>query len=257
MESTVHMLEKEVTLSRSSRLLGDVVMKKLAEVKVIVIGLGGVGSWCAEALVRTGICNLTMVDIDDVAASNINRQLMATCKTVGQPKVNVLKERLLEINPEANIVALHRLYTKESAADFHLEEYDYMVDAIDSLEDKANLILHATSMPGKFYSSMGAALKLDPTRIRVDEFWKVQGCPLARALRNKFKKRKEFPTHKFLCVFSDELLENKGNKDDSTLLFHKVAFNGSLCHITATFGMMLSGMILKDIYECVQKEQES
>ncbi len=233
--------------SRTERLLGKDALDQLIRKKVIILGVGGVGSWCAEALVRTGISHLTIVDIDKVSASNINRQLMATRANVGRPKVEVLKERLLEINPEADINAKEEIYTKDAADGFNLEDYDYIIDAIDSLEDKAQLILHATRMPGKFYSSMGAALKCDTTKIQVGEFWKVHGCPLAKALRTRFKKRKEFPSTKFQVVFSDELLPNKGNANDEALLFNKVQANGSLCHITATFGMHLAGLVIQDI----------
>lgn len=234
--------------SRTRRLLGTEVATRLNEVNVIVFGVGGVGSWCAECLVRTGITHLTIVDVDNVSASNINRQLMATTSTIGQAKVDVLKQRLLDINPEANIIALKKIYTLETASEFGLEQYDYIIDAIDSLKDKAHLILHATSLNAHFYSSMGAALKINPQRIGVSEFWKVHGCPLAKALRNIFKKNKQFPKKKFKCVFSDELLTNKGEEEGKEeLLFNKVQVNGSLCHITSIFGMTLAGLIIQDI----------
>ena len=222
-------------------------MSRIAEKRVIIFGVGGVGSWCAESLVRSGIRKLTIVDSDCVSVTNINRQLMATTKTVGQVKVDALKERLLTINPSAEITALQQVFNAESASQFGLEEYDYIIDAIDSLKDKAQLILLATSLPpsrgdkrGAFFSSMGAALKLDPTRIKTAEFWKVTGDPLARALRNRFKRDKQFPKRKFQCVFSDELLENKMpiDPDDKG--------NGSIVHITAIFGMMLAGLVVQD-----------
>ena len=234
---------------RSELLLGDEVMERIAQQRVIIFGVGGVGSWCAESLVRSGIRQLTIVDSDRVSITNVNRQLMATTKTVGQVKVEVLKERLLTINPSAEITALQKIFTEESASDFHLEDYDYIIDAIDSLKDKAALILLATSFPStgegrrgpKLFSSMGAALKLDPTRIQITEFWKVKGDPLARALRNRFKKEKLFPKRKFLCVYSDELLENKRPIDPDD------RGNGSIVHITAIFGFMLAGLVIEDI----------
>lgn len=190
--------------------MGDEAMKHIAQKRVIVFGVGGVGSWCAESLVRSGIRQLTIVDSDRVCITNINRQLMATTKTVGQVKVEALKERLLTINPKAEITALQQIFSAETADSFQLETYDYIIDAIDSLKDKTTLILLACQTKAKLFSSMGAALKLDPTRIKVTEFWKVKGDPLARALRNKFKKDKVFPKRKFLCVYSDELLKNLG-----------------------------------------------
>lgn len=243
------MAKEQHIFSRTERLLGEEKLNQLNQSKVIIFGVGGVGSWCAESLVRTGICHLTIVDIDKVSTTNINRQLMATSNTVGRDKVEVLKARLQEINPEAEITALKQIYTSETASSFNLENYDYIIDAIDSLEDKAQLILHATQMSGKFFSSMGAALKMDPTKIEIAEFWKVHGCPLAKALRNRFKRKKEFPAKKFKCVFSDELLPNQGEEEEGKLLFNKVQVNGSLCHITATFGMFLAGLVIQDIYE--------
>lgn len=242
------MAKEQYIFSRTERLLGEEGLHALSKSRVIIFGVGGVGSWCAECLVRTGITHLTIVDIDKVSTTNINRQLMATTKTIGQDKVEVLKERLEEINPDAEIIALKQIYTKDTASSFGLENYDYIIDAIDSLEDKAQLILHATQMPGTFFSSMGAALKMDPTKIEIAEFWKAHGCPLAKALRNRFKRRKEFPAKKFKCVFSDELLPNQGEEEEGKLLFNKVQFNGSLCHITATFGMYLAGLVIQDIY---------
>ena len=225
---------------RAELLLGDEAMSRIAEKRVIIFGVGGVGSWCAESLVRSGIRKLTIVDSDCVSVTNINRQLMATTKTVGQVKVDALKERLLTINPSAEITALQQVFNAESASQFGLEEYDYIIDAIDSLKDKALLILLACQTKAKLFSSMGAALKLDPTRIKTAEFWKVTGDPLARALRNRFKRDKQFPKRKFQCVFSDELLENKMpiDPDDKG--------NGSIVHITAIFGMMLAGLVVQD-----------
>ena len=254
---------------RTELLLGEDSMQRMAEVRVIIFGVGGVGSWCAESLVRSGVTHITLVDSDRVCVTNINRQLMATSRTIGKVKVEALKERLLEINPHAQIETEQEIYSAETAESFHLEEYDYVIDAIDSLQNKADLILHATSLKVKFFSSMGAALKMDPTRIKVAEFWKVTGCPLGAALRNKFKRSKRFPKRKFLCVYSDELLRNKGvNRSCGTeqclcpkaqngpgkaeLVNHewcssKAQINGTMAHITAIFGFMLAGLVLKDI----------
>ena len=254
---------------RSELLVGEDVMERIAQKRVIIFGVGGVGSWCAETLVRSGIRQLTIVDSDRVCITNINRQLMATTKTVGQVKVEALKERLLTINPKAEITALQKIFTQETAEEFALDSYDYIIDAIDSLKDKALLILMACRTEAKLFSSMGAALKMDPTRIKVTEFWKVQGDPLARALRNRFKRDKQFPKRKFQCVYSDELLANRGHNatcgtehcmcpkaqdgpGDPSLLNHewcssKAQINGTMAHITAIFGFMLGGLVLADI----------
>jgi tRNA A37 threonylcarbamoyladenosine dehydratase len=234
---------------RTELLLGSEVMERMAQRRIILFGTGGVGSWCAEALVRTGFRILTIVDADCVSVTNINRQLMATTETVGQPKVEVLRQRLLTINPEAEVTALQQVFSEETAADFHLDDYDYIIDAIDSLKDKAALILAACQTKAKLFASMGAALKLDPTHIRTAEFWKVEGDPLARALRKKFKHWQRFPEKKFMCVYSDELLPNVGSQPVSNepQLFNKPQTNGSLVHITAIFGFTLAGMIISDL----------
>lgn len=236
--------------SRSERLLGNAGMERLRSVRAIVFGVGGVGSWVAEGLVRTGVVHLTIVDSDVVAVSNINRQLPATTLTVGMPKVEALKQHLLEVNPKAQITALNAIYCADNAASFSLEAYDYIIDCIDSLEHKVSLILHATSLPAQFYSSMGAALKMDPTRISVAEFWKVKGCPLAAALRRRFKKKGTFPKKKFKCVYSEELLENRTSEAEvagGMWDAQKAQINGSLMHITAIYGLTLAGLIIQDI----------
>lgn len=236
---------------RAELLLGNEVMNLIARQRVIIFGVGGVGSWCAEGLVRTGFCHITLVDADRVCTSNINRQLMATTLTVGQVKVDALKERLLTINPEAEITALQKVFTAETASEFHLDDYDYIIDAIDSLKDKATLILKACQTQATLFSSMGAALKIDPARIRTGEFWTVEGDPLARVLRRKFKTMKQLPQRKFTCVYSDELLTNKGQEtpeeEETDPLFHKVQTNGSLAHITAIFGFTLAGLVVKSL----------
>lgn len=265
--------------NRAELLLGSDVMEAVVGTRAIVFGVGGVGSWCAECLVRSGVGKLTIVDSDRVCVTNINRQLMATTKTVGQVKVEVLKNRLLEINPDAEITALQKIYDQETADEFDLNQYDYIIDAIDSLKDKVLLILRACQTRAVFFSSMGAALKMDPTQIRVAEFWKVRGCPLGAALRKKFKHMKVKPAHKFRCVYSEELLENRGpnhvcgtaanmfpkvidGPGDPALVNHewcssKAQVNGSMAHITAIFGFTIAGLVLDDIYRKTLEKAES
>ena len=234
---------------RTRLLVGEAAMSRLGAARVIVFGVGGVGSWCAESLVRSGIGHLTIVDADMVNITNVNRQLMATTATVGREKVEVMRERLLQINPAAHITAIHQLYNADSADQFLLDEYDYVVDAIDSLKDKALLILRATSSRARLFSSMGAALKMDPSHIRVAEFWKVEGDPLARCLRRKFKSQGLFPERKFLCVYSDEQLQNQGEPpvEEGPELYHKVQVNGTIVHITAIFGLTLASLVIRDV----------
>ena len=244
--------------NRAQLLLGSDAMERLGSIKVIIFGVGGVGSWCAESLVRSGISHLTVVDSDRVCITNINRQLMATVKTVGQVKVEALKERLLTINPMAEIDARQQIFSEETADSFCLDSYDYIIDAIDSLKDKRLLIEMACNTKAVFFSSMGAALKMDPTQIKVAEFWKVRGCPLGSALRKRMKKAKLKPAHKFQCVYSEELLANRGtNPNSETNLLVKAQINGSMAHITSVFGFTIAGLLLNDIYHKVLSKENA
>lgn len=247
---------KEGIFNRTELLLGKEITQSIADKRVILFGVGGVGSWCAESLIRSGIRHLTIVDSDKVCVTNINRQLMATTETIGQPKVDVLKKRLLSINPDAEILALQQVFCAETADSFQIETYDYILDAIDSLDNKALLIRRACDTSATLFASMGAALKMDPLKIDIAEFWKVKGCPLAKALRQKFKKSKNFPAKKFKCVYSEELLENKGadtfqetveNLPEYDWHATKVHTNGTIAHTTAIFGFMLAGLVIQDI----------
>ncbi len=232
------------SFARVSRLIGEEALAAIRSRRVLLLGLGGVGSWCAESLVRSGIEHITLVDADAVDVTNINRQLPATTSTVGRPKVVVMRERLLDINPEAEIEARQMFYDETTQHLFDLEQFDYVIDAIDSLSAKALLILNATAARRpRIYSSMGAALKIDPSRVAVAEFWKVKGCPLARALRQKFKRSGQMPRRKFQCVYSDELLQNLGPSDETC--DYKAQINGALCHITAIFGLTLASLPLR------------
>lgn len=228
---------------RTERLLGEGALGRLRKTRVILFGVGGVGSWCAEALVRSGIGHLTLVDPDCVDESNINRQLPATTRTVGQPKVEVLQQRLLEINPDAEIIAIQDRYSL--GKDFQLPTFDVIVDAIDSLTDKMNLLLEASACPGALFSSMGAACKMDPLKVRVAEFFEVRGCPLGAALRKKMRQRGTLPAKPFLCVFDDELLPNLGPELDPGP--GKAVANGTLVHITGIFGFTLAGLVIRHI----------
>lgn len=263
---------------RTRLLLGDEALCRIGALRVIIFGVGGVGSWCAESLVRSGVRRLTIVDSDRVSITNVNRQMPATVSTVGRVKVEVIRERLLDINPDADIRAVQDIYSEENAASFALEDYDVIVDAIDSLAEKAQLILHATRTSALFVSSMGAALKSDPTRIRVAEFAKVKGCPLARALRNKFKRAGTWPRRKFRVVYSDEVLPNRGADDidapeptvaeitdreegRADLMHHswndrKAQINGTLAHITAIFGFTLAGIVIERIAKTEEAQNE-
>ena len=226
---------------RSRMLLGDEAMARLRRTRIIVFGIGGVGSWCVEALVRTGARRLTVVDSDNVEESNCNRQLVATTRTIGRPKVEVLRDRVLELNPEAEVTALQRRYTEETAQDFCLADYDYVIDCIDSVRDKARLIINTLRTEHTvLFSSMGAALRFDPTMVTTAEFRKVEGDALARALRQHFKRWGTWPERRFRCVFSRESSSHNIIQADG---------NGSLMPVTATFGMTLASLLLGDLRE--------
>lgn len=158
---------------RTELLFGKEKMNEIARKKVIVFGIGGVGSWCAESLIRSGIHFLTIVDSDRICITNVNRQLHATMLTVGKIKTEALKNRLLEIYPEAEITAIQMIYNAANHDQFNLDSYDYIINAIDSLGSKVHLIRMVTRTKAVLFSSMGASLKLDPTQIKVAEFWKV------------------------------------------------------------------------------------
>lgn len=235
--------------NRLRLLLGDETLSQIMQKRVIVFGVGGVGSWCAESLVRSGICNITLVDADKVCITNINRQLLATTSTIDGVKVKVMKRRLLDINPSAQVTALEKRYNESAAGEFNLNDYDYVIDAIDSLSDKALLIRNACDSTATLFASMGAALKTDSSRISTAEFWKVQGCPLAAALRRRFKKSKQLPSRKFRCVYSDEVFPNRGGEidNDGSMTFNKASINGTLSHTTAIFGLKLAELVINDI----------
>jgi tRNA A37 threonylcarbamoyladenosine dehydratase len=164
--------------------------------------------------------------------------------------VEVLKQRLLEINPLVDIDARCEVYSEQTAESFHVETYDYVIDAIDSLDNKASLIRRACSSGAVLFSSMGAALKMDPAKISVAEFWKVRGCPLGSALRKRMKRAGLKPAHKFQCVYSEELLDNRGSDTgNDPCLIQKAQTNGSMAHITAIFGFTIAGLVLKDVYQ--------
>ena len=255
------MIKSNEIFQRTELLLGKEFIEKASKKRVIIFGLGGVGSWCAETLVRSGIGHITLVDSDLVGESNINRQLMATTKTIGMPKVEVLRERFLDINPEVEVVALQKIYEPATHDFFRIETFDYIIDAIDSLANKVYLIQKATETDTVFVSSMGAALKTDPSRIKIAEFWKVQGCSLAAAIRSRLKKT-GLPAKKFLCVYSDEKRENIGvsldiQKNQPDLVenepmsdnwsHRKARINGTTSYMPAMFGMTITSFVVNSI----------
>ncbi len=229
----------EYPFQRTHLVAGHDRMARLRDCRVLVVGIGGVGSWCVEALVRSGIGHITIVDRDSVALSNINRQLPATSSTVGQSKVEVTGRHLLDINPQLDLTCIHDFYSPDNADSYDLDSYDYVIDAIDSVACKAELILRATRSRARLFSSMGAARKLNPDKISTAEFWRVEGDPLARALRQRFKRTSTYPSRKFRCVFSPERIDQPLTSPDGA--------NGTFAHITAAFGLRLAALVIEDI----------
>ena len=217
--------------TRTIQLLGEEGFRALQNARVILFGVGGVGGWCAEALLRTGIGHLTIVDFDKVDTTNLNRQVVSTHNNIGQSKVFEMQKRLLSIAPHADIQAIEQQYNADTADTFELAQYDIVVDAIDMVECKALLLYRATQAGCKVYSSMGAGRKTDPQKIRTAEFWKVQGCPLARALRTKIKKTGLLPASKIQCVYSEEISSDQG----------------TLAPVVGVFGMTLASIVINDL----------
>ena len=175
--------------SRTGRLLGETAMERLANARVAIFGVGGVGGYVCEALVRSGVGAFDLIDKDSVSASNLNRQIIATFDTVGKDKVDVMRERMLSINPEADIRVFQCFFLPENADDFDFSEYDYVVDAVDTITAKIELILRARRAGVPVISAMGAGNKLDPGSFKVADIYETKVCPLARVMRRELKKR--------------------------------------------------------------------
>jgi tRNA A37 threonylcarbamoyladenosine dehydratase len=252
---------------RTTMLVGKPAMERLGSLHVAVFGVGGVGSWTAEALIRSGVEHLTLVDSDVVCSTNVNRQLQATALNVGSPKVAELRKRLLEINPQAIIDARQMVYHERSADQFDLRSFDYVIDAIDSLCNKVLLIQRCQEAGVTVYASMGAGAKLDPTQIKVAKLADTCMCPLARMVRKRLGRRKA--SADFLCVYSEEApldpatetLCGTGNcacsqahpktdeadAENTDWCARKTRINGTAVHITAVFGFMLAGLVIQDV----------
>ena len=243
---------------RTELLVGKEAFEIIKSVKIILFGAGGVGSWCAEALVRTGFQKLVIVDSDLICPTNINRQLQALADNIGKPKTEELRKRLLLINPEAEIIAEKVFYEEETSGRFDLKEYDYALDAIDTLKNKTLLLKNCAESGVTVFSSMGAGAKIDSAQIRTAPLSKTKQCPLARMVRKRLGQAGI--KGKFLCVYSEEPpMENKGatfcgaancacpDKDERNLCKSKARINGTLAHVTAAFGFALAGLVVQDI----------
>ena len=226
--------------SRTEMLFGKENIEKLKNKKVIVFGIGGVGGYVCEALARTGIGKIDLVDNDTVSESNINRQIIALHSTVGKYKTEVMRERMLDINPSIEVNIFNTFYTPEASNQFDFSNYDYVVDAIDTVSGKIELVLQAQNAGAKIISSMGAGNKIDPCAFKVADIYKTSVCPLARVMRTELKKR---GVKKLKVVYSDEIPSNQVNKEEVKGKY----VPASCAFIPSVAGLIIASEVIKDL----------
>ncbi|MDR1219107.1 MAG: tRNA threonylcarbamoyladenosine dehydratase [Treponema sp.] len=264
---------------RLALMVGSEAIDTLERSRVIVFGVGGVGSWSAEALARSGVGHIAIVDSDTVCVTNINRQAQAMPSTIGKPKVEALRDRLLAINPNCSVTVFEQVFSKENVELFNMESADYVIDAIDSLTYKLDLIETCFQKRVKIFSSMGMAQKLDPVQLKTADIWDTHGCPLARLVRHGLRKR-GFDGH-FTVVFSGERIpihsdtpvacgkarclcpaRKRGagsgacGQDMPEWCASKKVINGSSVTVTASAGMILAGLVVQDVYAKAGSREE-
>lgn len=225
---------------RTEMMLGEDGVKRLFAARVAVFGVGGVGGYAAEALARAGVGHITLIDSDKVSVSNINRQIIATHDTVGMYKTEAMRDRILSINPEADVECFNIFFDDSTKGQLDFTKYDYIIDAIDSLGAKIELIVTATNAGVKIISAMGAGNKLDPTRFEVSDISKTTVCPLARAVRIALRKR---GINHLKVVYSTELPTTTPEVGDE----NKRRVPGSLSFVPSVMGLILAGEVIKDI----------
>lgn len=243
--------------SRTELLIGPAALASLAAKKVAVFGIGGVGSFAVEALVRSGVGKLVLVDDDCICLTNINRQLHATAKTVGRPKVEVMRERVLEINPAAEVTTFQRFYMPETADELLADDYDYIIDAVDTVTAKIDLVVQADRRGIPIISSMGAGNKLDPTGFEVADIYSTSVCPLAKVMRYELRRR-GVPALK--VVYSREKPLTPRETEESSCatgcicpagttrkctVRHQIP--GSMAFVPSVAGLILAGEVVKDL----------
>jgi len=243
--------------SRTQLLLGEEAMEKLKNARVAVFGIGGVGGYTCEALVRSGVGHFDLIDDDKVCLTNLNRQIIATRKTVGKYKTEVMKERILDINPDAKVDTYQCFFLPENADEFPFEEYDYVVDAVDTVTAKISLVMKCKELGIPIISSMGAGNKLDASAFKVADIYKTNVCPLAKVMRRELKKR---GVKKLKVVYSEEKpIEQKedmaiscrtncicppGAKHKCT---ERRAIPGSVAFVPSVVGLIIAGEVVKDL----------
>jgi tRNA A37 threonylcarbamoyladenosine dehydratase len=233
-------------LSRSELLVGPSGLQNLQQSRVLVVGMGGVGSFAAEFLCRAGVGHLTLVDGDVVERSNRNRQLPALCSTEGRPKADVMAERLRDINPDVNLIIRHEFITPDNVNDLLSTPYDYIVDAIDSLTPKIHLIRAAKTLKLKIISSMGAGGKMDPTQLKVTDISKTYNCPFAQFIRLRLRKKGISKGVK--VVFSPEQVNKSALMMTEGSLYKRSAY-GTISYIPAAFGGVCASVVIRHLIE--------
>lgn len=250
----------ESQFARTELLLGEEAMEKLANARVAVFGIGGVGGYTCEALVRSGIGHFDLIDDDKVCVSNLNRQIIATNKTIGQAKVAVMRDRMLDINPKVDVTIHQCFFLPENSDDFAFEDYDYVVDAVDTVTAKIELIMKCKEAGVPIISSMGAGNKLDASAFRVADIYKTKVCPLAKVMRRELKKRgvkklkvvysEELPTRPITTVAKNE--DSNGNADVAVPGEGRTGGGrkdtpGSVAFVPSVAGLIIAGEIVKDL----------
>ncbi|MBO4687993.1 MAG: tRNA threonylcarbamoyladenosine dehydratase [Clostridiales bacterium] len=241
--------------SRTELLMGKAAMEHLAQCRVAVFGIGGVGGYVCEALARSGVGAFDLIDDDKVCKSNINRQIIATSKTVGRYKTEVMQERILDINPDAEVHTHQCFFLPENASEFPFEKYDYVVDAIDTVTAKIELVMQCQKAGVPIISSMGAGNKLDPTKFRVADIYKTSVDPLAKVMRRELKKR---GVKKLKVVYSEEEpirpIGNGDDQDDGSTApeterpgTKRRATPGSTAFVPSVAGLVIAGEVIKDL----------
>lgn len=243
--------------SRTQLLLGEENMQRLSQAKVAIFGIGGVGAYVAEALARSGIGSFVLVDDDKVCLTNINRQIIATRKTVGQYKAEVMRDRILDINPKAEVEVRKCFYLPENAHEFDFSQYSYVVDAVDTVTAKIEIIMRAKEAGVPVMSSMGAGNKLDPTKFAVADIYKTSMCPLARVMRYELKKRGVkklkvvYSTEKPIRPLEDMSISCRTNCICPPGAQHKCTerrdIPGSVAFVPSVAGLMIAGEVVRDL----------
>lgn len=231
------------TFIRTEMLVGSEGLDRLQNSTVAIFGVGGVGSYTAEALARTGVGHLVLIDHDEIALSNLNRQIHATLATVDQPKVEVMKERILSINPGTKVETFKEVYNAESAEHLLRKDYDYVVDAIDMVTSKIDLIVRCKEMGVPIISAMGAANKLDPTKLEVTDIYKTSVCPLAKVMRHELKKRR---VKKLKVVYSKEQPIKPIQLETSDV---RREVPGSVAFVPSVSGLIIAAEIVKELID--------